>query len=130
MTSTKPYLIRAIRDWAQDNGFTPQLLVSAVADGVKVPAGYVQDGHITLNIHAQAVRDLELGDDWILFSARFGGVSFNVEVPVGAVLAVFARENGQGISFKEQEGGSEPPPTPPASAEPPAKKGPRLKLVK
>ena len=82
MTSTKPYLIRAIRDWAQDNGFTPQLLVNAVAEGVKVPAGYVQDGHITLNIHAQAAHDLELGDDWILLSARFGGVSFNVEVPV------------------------------------------------
>jgi len=119
VTSTKPYLIRAIHQWAQDNGFTPHILVDANRDGIAVPSGVVHDGRVTLNIHPQAVQGLELGDDWLLFSARFSGRAYNVEIPVDAVLAIYARENGQGIAFPATEEDSPPdspspsPPTPP-----------------
>ena len=97
--SRRPYLIRAIYDWATDNGFTPHLLVAADVEGVNVPREYVQEGRITLNISPMA--------DPIWFSARFGGRACEVLVPVGAVLAVFARENGEGIVFGDIE---TPPP--------------------
>lgn len=100
---TRPYLIRAIREWAMDNGLTPQLLVDAGVDGIVIPEGHVQDGKIILNVHTQAVKTLELGNDYITFSARFGGTSHAVNLPIQSVLAVFARENGQGIFFQEEE---------------------------
>ena len=100
MISTKPYLIRAIREWAMDNGVTPQILVDTAVDDVSVPTSYVQDGKIVLNIHDRAVNGIELNNEWILFSARFGGVEYHIEVPVKAVLAIYARENGQGLYFK------------------------------
>lgn len=101
--SRRPYLIRAIYDWATDNGFTPHLLVATDVEGVSVPREYVQDHRITLNISPVAVQSLDLQSDPIWFSARFGGRAFDVLVPVGAVLAVFARENGEGIVFGEIE---------------------------
>ena len=104
--SRRPYLIRAIYDWATDNGYTPHLLVAADYEGVVVPREYVQEGRITLNISGMAVQALDLSGDPIWFSARFSGRSFDVQVPSGAVLAVFARENGEGIVFGEVE----PPP--------------------
>ena len=104
--SRRPYLIRAIYDWATDNGYTPHLLVAADYEGVVVPREYVQEGRITLNISGMAVQSLDLSGDPIWFSARFSGRSFDVQVPSGAVLAVFARENGEGIVFGEVE----PPP--------------------
>jgi stringent starvation protein B len=100
---TRPYLIRAIRDWAMDNGLTPQLLVDASVDGIAIPGSYVQDGKIVLNVHTQAVKALELGNESITFSARFGGTSHAINLPIQSVLAVFARENGQGIFFQEEE---------------------------
>lgn len=109
--SRRPYLIRAIYDWATDNGYTPHLLVAADAEGVIVPREYVQEGRITLNISAMAIQTLDLQADPIWFSARFSGRPFDVQVPVGAVLAVFARENGEGIVFGEVE------PTSPAASE-------------
>lgn len=103
LTSTRPYLIRAIREWAMDNGLTPQLVVNASIDGVAIPDSYVQEGKIVLNVHTQAVRSLELGNEVITFSARFGGVSHAIRLPIHSILAVFARENGQGIFFQEEE---------------------------
>ena len=99
----RPYLIRAIREWAMDNGLTPQLLVDAGVAGVAVPEDYVRDGKILLNVHTQAVKALELGNEFITFSARFGGISHAINLPIHAVLAVFARENGQGYFFQEEE---------------------------
>lgn len=106
LNSTQPYLIRAIRDWAIDNNFTPQLLIDVDTEGVVVPAGYTQDGKILLNVHQSAVDSLELGNEIISFSARFGGVSRAVRFPVRSVLAVFAKENGHGYYFRESEVGS------------------------
>jgi stringent starvation protein B len=100
---TRPYLIRAIREWAMDNGLTPQLLVDAGVDGIVIPEGHVQDGKIVLNVHTQAVKALELGNEFIKFSARFGGISRAINLPIQSVLAVFARENGQGIFFQEED---------------------------
>ena len=100
---TRPYLIRAIRNWAMDNGLTPQLLVDAGVDGIVIPGSHVQDGKIVLNVHTQAVKALELGNEFITFSARFGGNSHAINLPIQSVLAVFARENGQGIFFQEEE---------------------------
>ncbi len=131
--STRPYLIRAIHQWAVDNNLTPHILVDASAAGAKLPVGYARDGRVTLNIHPQAVRNLELGNEWLLFSARFGGNSVSVEIPAAAVLAVYVRETGRGIFFQgEDEMASavddQPPPSP--DKPPPQKKGPRLKVVK
>lgn len=108
MISTKPYLIRAIRDWASDNNLTPQILVDANSDGVRVPQNYVADGQIVLNIGDQAVEMLDMGNDYLSFAARFNGAPHDVDVPIESVLAVFARENGQGIFFKEPDGSPDP----------------------
>lgn len=96
--STKPYLIRALYDWCVDNGFTPYLSV-AVDGQTKVPAAFVKDGQITLNISVDATQNLSLGNEEIEFAARFGGVATNIAVPVSRVLAVYARENGVGMGF-------------------------------
>lgn len=104
-SSTRPYLIRAIYDWAVDNGLTPHVLVDAQAPGVQVPSAYVHEGKIALNIHPRAVEGLQLGQDNIMFSARFSGRSFEVAVPVGAVLAIYARENGRGFFFQKEPDG-------------------------
>ena len=107
LISTQPYLIRAIWDCTVDNGLTPQLLVDVEVEGVVVPSGYTQDGKILFNVNNSAVDSLELGNEIISFSARFGGVSQAVRFPVRSVLAVFARENGHGYYFRESEIGSE-----------------------
>ena len=126
----RPYLIRAIFDWALDNGLTPHVLVNTTVAGVKIPAGHAPEGKITLNIHPQAVQGLELGKEWIMFSARFSGRRFGVEIPAAAVMAIFARENGQGFVFQEETETSPESPEPPPSATPPSRKGPALKIVK
>ena len=96
--STRPYLIRAIYEWCTDQGFTPYLAVLADA-AVQVPQQYVQDGQITLNVSATATSGLKMGNDWIEFSARFGGVPHEIMIPVDHVMAIYARENGQGMAF-------------------------------
>ena len=101
MTSSRPYLLRAVYEWIADNDLTPQIVVDAQRDGVRVPTAYVRDGKIVLNISPTAVRGLSLGNERVEFGARFGGASFDVVVPVQAVLAVMARENGTGMSFPE-----------------------------
>ena len=133
MISTKPYLIRAIREWALDNGLTPQILVDADAEAVDVPRTYVKEGQIVLNIHDRAVHNLQLTNERVSFSARFDGAAMVVEVPVPAVMAIFARENGQGIFF-EQDGSDTPPDPDSPGGEETAKsekqrKRPHLKLV-
>lgn len=128
LSSRRPYLIRAMYDWVVDNGLTPYLLVAADAEGVQVPAGYAQEGRLTLNVNPQAVRNLELGNDLISFHARFGGQPFHVSVPPGAVLALYASENGEGMLFGEEE---VPPPPEPPDDEPPKSGGrSHLKVVK
>ena len=104
LSSRRPYLIRALYDWVLDNDLTPHLLVAADAPGVNVPRQFVtDDGKITVNISPGAVRGLSLDNDLIQFSARFSGQSFNVSLPPGAVLALYARENGEGMLFGEVE---------------------------
>ena len=88
MTSHRPYLLRALYEWIVDNGMTPHLLVDATRPAVRVPVHAVKDGRIVLNVADRAVSQLDMGNDVIRFSARFGGVSHNVSVPVGAVLAI------------------------------------------
>ena len=129
LSSHRPYLIRAIREWAIDNDLTPQLLVSAEMDGVEVPAEFVEEGQIVLNISPQAVDHLEMGNEYISFSARFRGVSRSVLVPVDAVLAVFDRESRQGMSFPSApEQGDDARETKSEESAAPRKK-PNLKLV-
>ena len=100
LPSKRPYMLRAIWQWCVDAGLTPQILVNATLDGVDVPAEYVKDGAIVLNVHDRAVRDLDMGNDSISFSARFAGRPRGIFVPVDAVLAIYARENGQGLFFE------------------------------
>ena len=111
--SRRPYLIQAIYDWAVDNGYTPHILVAADYPGVAVPRQYVQEGRITLNLSPMAVQSMHLDEDPLWFSARFSGRPFEVVIPSGAVLAIFARENGEGLVFGEVE-----PPAGEAATEP------------
>ena len=129
MSSNRPYLVRAMYDWISDNGLTPYLLVDARVAGVRVPPGAVKDGQVVLNVAVRAVSDLELGNESIRFLARFSGVSHQVEVPVQAVMAIYAQENGQGMMFPAEEGETpQPPPTAPDRT--PSKAGPKLRVVK
>ncbi len=103
MTSSRPYLVRAMYQWIVDNGMTPHLLVNAEFDDCTVPAGHINDGKIVLNIAPMAVQGLTLGDEEVSFSARFGGQAESILVPVAAILAVYARENGQGMMFSDDD---------------------------
>ena len=99
LTSTKPYMIRALHEWCVDNGLTPHLVV-AVNAATRVPMAYVKDGEIVLNLSYSATKSLDIGNDAISFSARFNGVSQNLYVPMQAIRGIFARENGQGMFFE------------------------------
>ena len=103
MTSNRPYLLRALNDWIIDNGMTPHILVNADFPGSELPLQFVQDGKIVLNISPTAVHGLSLGADEIVFSARFSGRPFTIRIPVGAVMAIYAGENGKGMVFPEDE---------------------------
>ena len=133
MNSLKPYLIRAVYDWCVDSDLTPYLLVNTESGDVIVPRQSVQDGRIVLNLKPQAVHNLALGVEKIEFNARFGGAPMLVKIPIRAVLAIYARENGQGMVFDGIEEGDPTPPEP-ASPEPveakPARARPVLKVVK
>jgi len=127
MTSSRAYLIRALYQWIVDNNVTPYVLVDALIDGVDVPQQHIQDNKIVLNIAPMAVQGLTLGDDAISFSARFSGKSVNLLVPTHAVLAIYAKENGQGMMFYEEPGSTTPPDDSPSNDKP-AK--PALRVVK
>ncbi|CAK0741515.1 Stringent starvation protein B [Gammaproteobacteria bacterium] len=107
MTSTQPYLIRALYDWILDNGLTPYILVNADVDGTEVPRQYVKDGRIVLSLSPTAVQALVMGNDTLHFRARFAGHAMEVLVPVQAVMAMYAKENGQGMSFLNEAHGNE-----------------------
>ena len=101
MNSSRPYLLRAIHQWIVDNDCTPYLLVNANAQGVVVPHEYIENDKIILNISPTAAHNLRLGDEEVMFNARFGGKPMEVVAPLTAVLAIYARENGQGMLFTE-----------------------------
>ena len=103
LTPTRPYLARAIYEWICDNNLTPYLLVDATVANAMVPTEYVQDGQIVLNVVPHAVHALHMSNDAITFSARFGGVSRDIYVPLAALLGIYARENGQGLFFDASE---------------------------
>lgn len=102
-TPKRPYLLRAYFDWLVDNGLTPYLVVDATYYGVKVPVEYVKDGQIVLNLSATAVGNLVISHETIQFSARFRGIPQDIYIPMGAVLAIYARENGDGVMFEPEE---------------------------
>jgi stringent starvation protein B len=142
LPSTRPYLIRALYDWCSENGFTPYVAVK-VDHSVQVPRDYVQGGEIVLNVSMDATSSLKLGNDFIEFKARFGGKPCDIMVPIHRVMAIYARENGQGMAFpvsddaaapavlsavdvptpSSDQGDETPPPSPPAGR-------PALKRVK
>ena len=97
-SSTRPYLLRALHEWCTDNGFTPYVAV-LVDESVQVPMEYVKNGEIVLNVSYDATGGMTLGNEFIEFKARFGGVPREIIVPVSRVLAIYARENGQGMAF-------------------------------
>lgn len=131
MTSNKPYLIRGLYEWIVANELTPYLVVNAMAPGVQVPQEHVINGRIILNISPKACRGLHLENDRILFNARFaGGISTQIFFHPGAVLAIYAKENGCGMEFEEEEYTlTDPPPTSGVSDNK-NKRKPALKLVK
>ena len=124
--STKPYLLRAIYEWAVDHGMTPQVLVDAGVAEVVVPRDCIKDGRIVLTIHPRSVQGLQLGNEDLLFSTRFAGKPFAVRIPVAAVAAIYCRENGQGIVFQGEGGGASRPVTA-ATSTPPHLKSAHLK---
>ena len=138
LPSTKPYMIRAIHEWCCDNGFTPYIAVIA-DERARVPREFVRDGRIVLNVGYEATGHLSIANDGITFQARFGGVARDISVPIGNVVAIYAKENGAGMAFEPESESSaanasvsepqegkpepEPPPAPPAGR-------PRLQRVK
>lgn len=103
MTPNRPYLLQAYYDWLMDNELTPHVVVDAYVPGTQVPQQYVKDGQIVLNITASAVGNLQIGHDAIEFSARFGGVPQQVILPMASIVAIYARENGAGTVFDQEE---------------------------
>lgn len=132
MTSSRPYLIRAMYQWIVDNGMTPHILVDANAEQCDVPQHLISEGKIVLNIAPMAVNGLTLADNEITFSARFDGKPNNIHLPITAILAIYARENGQGMMFSEEESGmmekdDDTDPTPDPDPETPK---PKLRIIK
>ncbi|HCI3980341.1 TPA: ClpXP protease specificity-enhancing factor [Pseudomonas aeruginosa] len=135
MNSSRPYLVRALYEWIVDNDCTPHILVNAEFAGVKVPPGYASDGQIVLNVSPSAVRHLHMDNEAVSFEGRFGGVAQSLYIPALAVMAIYARENGQGMVFDlEQPGPVDDEPCDDdggPSDEPPRPSGrPSLKVVK
>ena len=137
MNSSRPYLVRALYEWIVDNDCTPHLLVNSEHAGVQVPAGFSSDGQIVLNVSPSAVRNMHMDNEAVSFEGRFGGVPHSLYVPTAAVLAIYARENGQGMVFdleapheaEQVEDGDDQ--DPPPDGEPPRPSGrPSLKVVK
>lgn len=128
MLPRKPYFLRAMHQWITDSGATPYVVVDANLEGVEIPPGYAQDGKIVLNVSFAATQHLDIGGEYLEFDARFGGVSRHVRVPLSAVLAVYASENGQGMLFDAEEEAAAPTAEPTKPDGGPKK--PSLKVVK
>lgn len=103
MGPNRPYLLRAFYQWLLDNDMTPHLVVNADIPGVQVPLEHVQDGQIVLNVAPHAIGDIEMSNERVMFSARFGGKPFQLNIPMAAVVAIYARENGAGTMFEEED---------------------------
>ena len=132
----RPYLLRAMHAWITDNGQTPHVVVDAAVEGVNVPNQYVRDGKIVLNVSHTAVSNLDIGNDALVFEARFSGAAYSVSVPLRAVLGIYSRETGRGMIFSDEDakpGPEEPPPKPAGNGAPapgPGARKARLKVVK
>ena len=131
VVSRRPYLLRAMHEWIVDSGHTPHVIVDALRPGVEVPAAYVKDGKIVLNLSISATQRLQLKNEWIEFDARFAGVVHHVHVPMYAVLGVYSRETGEGMVFSEIEKDPPPtePPTQPEKSSAPSGEARRAKLT-
>ena len=110
MTSSRPYIVRALYEWILENDCTPYVLVNAMADRVQVPQQFVKNGQIVLNISPIAIMDLLVENEAVSFNGRFAGVPMEIYVPIGAVMGIYAKENGQGMMFDIEETSPEPPP--------------------
>ena len=127
MTPNRPYIIRGLYDWIVDNGMTPYLMVDAGYPNTHVPEKYIKDGKVVLNISTASVKELDLGNELILFNARFSGQPIKIRVPIDAVMAIYARENGNGMIFAEETIMSE---NTTEDVKAPEKRNPNLKIVK
>jgi stringent starvation protein B len=132
--SRRPYLLRAMHEWISDSNQTPHIVVDASLEGVEVPRQYVQGGKIILNVSSNATSMLSLGNDLVRFRARFGAATYDVSVPIVAVLGIYARETGQGMIFSEADTPPQPP-TPPSEPAPTTttenkRAKPTLKVIK
>ena len=146
MTSSRSYIARALYEWILDNDCTPYILVDANRQGVEVPREFVRDGQIVLNVSPSAVRALVMGNDVITFDGRFGGEALTITVPIEAMMAIYARENGQGMVFEaagevepeveddapiiEEVSDTDTPSEPPEPTRPPRTGRPNLKVIK
>ena len=126
MTSSKPYLVRALYEWILDNDTTPYILVDTSSDQVLIPAGIASDGKVVLNLSPAAIQNLEMTNEHVSFSARFNGVAEDLYCPISSLMAIYARENGEGMMFpaEESDDSSQPP------AEDGKPKGPTLTVIK
>ncbi|HKS53712.1 MAG TPA: ClpXP protease specificity-enhancing factor [Steroidobacteraceae bacterium] len=131
--SRRPYLLRAMHEWISDSNQTPHVVVDASMEGVEVPRQYVQGGKIILNVSSSATSMLSLGNEVVRFRARFGAATYDVSVPIAAVLGIYARETGQGMIFSEADTPPQPP-TPPSEPAPTPtdtkRTKPTLKVIK
>lgn len=134
MNSSVPYLIRAINEWILDNDCTPYLILDTTMESVSVPMEYAKDGQIVLNISPQAIRDLQITSEFVMFSGRFSGVAHEIYAPIHAVMGIIAKENGEGMWFPRED---DDPGSPPSDDDPPKgsktdkpKGPPDLKVVK
>ncbi len=133
LTPSRPYLVRALHQWILDNQCTPYVLVDTTMPNVSVPEEFIENGQIVLNISPAAVKDLLMDDEGVSFNARFGGVPMSVFVPTIGILAIYAKENGEGMMFGAEAGApspDQPPPTPPTPRMSPQSSKPSLKIVK
>lgn len=129
MTTSRPYLLRAIYEWLLDNQLTPYIMVDAMLPKVEVPEQFVEDGKIILNIEPQAVGRLRMGNDAVEFDARFSGIAYHIFIPIVAIKAIYSFENGRGMVFNEEE--DDDSGHPPPSSHSAIKRGrPNLKIVK
>jgi stringent starvation protein B len=128
MTPSKPYLVRALYEWILDNDKTPYILVDTGNDEVLIPAGIANDGKVVLNLAPQAIQNLEMTNDYLSFSARFNGVAENIFCPIGSLMAIYARENGEGMMFPAEDSSDDTGEVDKPSGDKP--KGPTLKVIK
>ena len=127
MTSSKPYLLRALYEWILDNDTTPYILVDASHEDIRIPAGIANDGKVVLNLAPQAIQNLDMTNEHVAFSARFSGVAEDIFCPMASLLAIYARENGEGMMFPAEDDDENAEEKPEGDDKP---KGPTLKVIK